>query len=132
MKHPFNCWICAALFSLTLLSACHKKDNMINPVPDPPQPPDPPRFAGIYKGKEYKTTKMGGIGNYWFKHDSTDYTIEVVSLRNDKVVLEGDTFQLDSKGEYRKPQFTLIIGNDSLYRSEIDGVTLINFKGKRD
>ena len=127
MKHLLNFRNFTVLMTLTLLIACHEND-VVDPGPDPE---NGPQYAGTYKGKEYKTTKVG-IGNYWFEHDTVPMNIEVVEW-NDKVIVEGDTFQLDANNEFRAPQFTLIIRNDSLYRSKIvQSVTICNYYGKRE
>ena len=121
-----NLPVCLALFFF--VAACREKDA-INPAPTDPE--TGPKYAGTYKGKEYRSTKMGGIDNYWFEHDTVPLDIEVVEWNN-QVIMESDTFELDTNNEVRKPQFTITIRNDSLYRSKIEGLTLCNFWGKRE
>lgn len=117
-------------FALSLLQIIGCKKN--EPTPEVPMKP---KYAGTYVGIEKVSTLTGGIGNPGTTNTYNNRTIVVLEW-NDKIIMEGDTLQLDSSGHYEDKSaapkyFEVKIKEDSLWVNHSDPPVWKFFSGKR-
>lgn len=115
--------------NMLVVAGCKKEEDKLPPVVD--------TYAGTYVGIESIIQFNGSLGNPKTNETRTPKTIEV-NVWDTKIIIEGDTLQLDSLGHYRDnshlPEyFEIRIEHDSLLTTDYSSTppTWKLFSGKR-